>query len=117
MTVGERIRELRELREMSQEDLAIKMGYKGRSSISKIEKYNDDQMTLEIVQKASEILSCSPLYLIGWNKEPAPSLRSDEEQLLEGYNLLDQEDQAEIRGEIKGMLKQEKYKKDSRKEA
>lgn len=47
-------------------------------------------------------------------KAPTPStpqLRPDEQQLLDGYNLLDQDDKSEIRGEIKGMLKAEKYQK------
>lgn len=67
MTVGERIRQQRESVGMSQDELAKKMGYKDRSSISKIEKESDLNITLETVQKVSEVLGCSPLYLMGWS--------------------------------------------------
>ena len=42
----------------------------------------------------------------------APRLRPDEEQLLDGYNKLDQEDKAEVRGIVKGILRTDKYKKE-----
>ena len=70
MTIGERIRQLREDRKMSQDELAQRCGYKSRSSINKIElsrKLPADK--IEILAKA---LGTTPGYIMGW-EEPAPS--------------------------------------------
>ena len=69
MTVGARIRLVREKRGLSQDALAKLMGYKDRSSISKIEKETDENIYMDTVQKFAEVLNCSPLYLMGWAKE------------------------------------------------
>lgn len=42
MNVGKNIKRLREQLGMSQEELAIKMGYKSRSAITKIQQCKDD---------------------------------------------------------------------------
>lgn len=68
MTVGERIKWVRENKGMSQEELAKKMGYKDRSSVTKIEKGSDDNIYMDTIQKVADILECSPLYLMGWEK-------------------------------------------------
>ena len=69
MTIGERIRQRREVIGMSQDELAKRMGYKDRSSVSKIEKGNDDNIYLDTIQRTADILNCSPLYLMGWQDE------------------------------------------------
>lgn len=69
MTIGERIRTVRESKRMSQDELAKRMGYKDRSSVSKIEKGSDDTIYLNTVQNIADILECSPLYLMGMDKE------------------------------------------------
>lgn len=108
------IKLLRKAKKYSQEQLALLTGYTDRSSIAKIEQGQVDLPQSKIAEFAKVFgVSCGELM----GDVNAPTLRSDEEQLLENYNLLDQEDQAEIRGEIKGMLKQEKYQKESRREA
>lgn len=66
MTVGERIKWVRENKGMSQEELAKKMGYKDRSSVTRIEKGSDDNIYMDTIQKVADILECSPLYLMGW---------------------------------------------------
>ena len=74
MTIGEKIKAQRELIGLSQDELAKKMGYKDRSSISKIEKGSDKNLPLEVVQKFAEVLKCSPLVLMGCEeKESTPS--------------------------------------------
>ena len=82
MTVGERIKEIRELKGMSQDELAHKMGYKDRSSISKIEKDNDDNISLSTVQKAADALNCSPLYLMGWDDDNTPEMEKERSERL-----------------------------------
>lgn len=68
MTIGERIKSLREQRGLTQEELAKRCGYKSRSSINKIElsrKLPADK--IEIVAKA---LGTTPSYLMGWYDNP-----------------------------------------------
>lgn len=70
MTVGDRIRELREYRGLTQEQLAKKLGLSGKSSISKIEKSGDD-ITLKNIERIADALYASPSYLMGWIDNPA----------------------------------------------
>lgn len=64
MTIGQKIKHYRELKGMSQEELAIACGYKGRSSISRIEKDEGDIPQSKIKQIA-DVLEVSPGALIG----------------------------------------------------
>ena len=96
MTVGERIRHQRENIGMSQEELAKKLGYKDRSSVSKIEKESDMNITLEMVQKFAYVLRCSPAYLMGWLDDSNNSEYSNifpqterEKTFVEQYSQLD----------------------------
>ena len=107
MTVGEKIKEVRELKGMSQEELAKKMGYKDRSSISKIEKDNDDNISLNTVQKAADALGCSPLYLMGWDDDSSIEVEKQRSERLdkfvELYSQLNENDQNLIDGMLKSL--------------
>ena len=59
---GMNLRRLRLEKGMSQEELAKKLGYKGRSAINKIETGVND-MPREMVVKCAQALGCSPLDL------------------------------------------------------
>ena len=72
MELGQRIRKRREELEMSQDNLAKKMGYKSRSSINKIELGLNDISQSKIMAFA-KALHTTPAYLMGWNDNPAPS--------------------------------------------
>lgn len=69
MTVADRIRNLREGLGMTQDDLALKMGYTGKSSISKIES-SGDKITLKKIEKIAPFLHTSKEYLLGWVDDP-----------------------------------------------
>lgn len=58
----------------------------------------------DTIVELSKILRCNPAYLMGWVDSPN---MSEYERL---YSELDETDQAEIRGEMKQMLKADKYK-------
>lgn len=64
MTVGDRIRKRRIELELSQDELAKKVGYKSRSSIQKIECARN--LPLPKVEKMARALGCTPAYLMGW---------------------------------------------------
>lgn len=72
MTIYERIKSLRESKGLTQEDLALKVGYKSRSAINKIEAGIRDINQTQIVAFA-KALGTTPGYLMGWegNEQPA----------------------------------------------
>lgn len=65
MTIGDRIRERREELGWSQEELAHKLGLRGRSSVSKAEK-SGDTMTSTLIKAYAEALQTSTAYLLGF---------------------------------------------------
>ena len=68
MTIYERIRQLRISQNMSQTDLAFKMGYKDGSMITKIESGKVDISQKKIIAFANA-LGTTPGYLMGWTEE------------------------------------------------
>ncbi len=66
--IGIRIKRRREALEMSQEELAIKVGYKSRSSINKIELGERD-LTQKKIMLFAKALETTPSYLMGWDDE------------------------------------------------
>ena len=68
-TLYERIKERRKELRMSQEALAIKMGYSDKSMISKIEKGKVDLSSSKVEQFA-KALQTSTFYLMGWADDP-----------------------------------------------
>lgn len=69
MTVADRIKARREELGLTQEDLALKMGYKGKGSVCKIES-SGNRLTLKTVEKYALALNCTESYLMGWEDEP-----------------------------------------------
>lgn len=69
MNIGNKIRERRIALGITQEELAIKMGYKSRSSINKIENDTNDIPQSKVVEFANA-LDTTPAYLMGWTETP-----------------------------------------------
>ena len=89
--LGNRIKQRRELLNMSQEELANKAGYtsvNARSSINKIEKGKSDipSSKIEIIAKA---LGVTPAYIMGWDKENKLGEQESLKNYLQslGYNI------------------------------
>lgn len=101
MTIGERIKKLREAKNISQIDLATSV----QLSKQNLYKYENNIITnipSDKIELIANALGVSPSYLMGWENNCTTEI----ENL---YNLLDSEDKAEVRGLIKGMLRAEKY--------
>lgn len=79
--VGHRIRDLRLKNKLTQEELALKVGYTSRSSINKIEKGLVDLPQSKIAEIA-DALGTTPTYLMGW----ADEVNTAKDQ-LEGFHL------------------------------
>ena len=99
MTLYDRIRTRREQLNMSQEELAKRLGYKSRSTIAKIESGENDITQSKIVAFA-KALGVKPGYLMGWEdvSEPSPSLSltQQEETHIKKYRQLDADGKEEI---------------------
>ncbi len=67
MNIGDRIKKRREELGLSQEELALRMGYKSRSAITKIEKGQRDINQSKIIEYA-KALETTPAYLMNWEK-------------------------------------------------
>ena len=91
MTLYDRIRTRREQLNMSQEELAKRLGYKSRSTIAKIESGENDITQSKIVAFA-KALGVKPGYLMGWEDVPEPSsslsLTQQEETHIKKYRQL-----------------------------
>lgn len=67
MTIGDRIKQRREAMNLSQEELAKRLGYKSRSSINKIERDASGLPQQKIAAIASA-LETTPAYIMGWEE-------------------------------------------------
>ena len=76
MKIGDRIKARREFLKMTQEELALKMGYKSRSTINKIELGINDIAQSKISDFA-KILKTTPAYLMGLVEEENIKLTRD----------------------------------------
>lgn len=126
IAIGNRIKHLRLERDMSQDELAKRSGYGSRSTINKIELGINDVPQSKI-KAIAEALGVRVSDILCWNdfdKEYDSQKLQQEVNLIEQiekqhgkttleafimYTQLDSDDRGEIRGEMKQMLKDEKY--------
>lgn len=81
MTIYERIKALRIERGLSQLELANKVGYQGRSAISKVENGERDisQSMIEVYAKALDV---SPTYLLYGEETDSDTPTSDNDRII-----------------------------------
>lgn len=70
---GKNLKRIRTEKGMSQEELALKLGYKGRSAVNKIETGVND-MPRNMVVKCAEVLGVSPLAFFEDESKQEPTL-------------------------------------------
>ena len=66
MTVADRIKALRIEKDITQTELAKRLGNKDKSTISKIESKGND-ISLKDINRIAEALGTTPAYLMGWD--------------------------------------------------
>lgn len=71
-TIGDRIKARREALGMTQEELADRLGYRGKSSVSKLESGQGDPGQSKVLAFA-RALKTTPAYLMGWVDDPMPN--------------------------------------------
>lgn len=70
MTVGERIRQTRIAKDLSQTELAERARYSDKTRISKIEHAGND-ISMKQVRRLAKALDVTAAYLMGWEDGPA----------------------------------------------
>ena len=71
-TMGDRIKQLRTANEMTQEELADKLGLQ-KSAIAKYENGRVENVKRSTIQKMAELFGKSPSYIMGFSDSPLPS--------------------------------------------
>lgn len=66
-SIGCRIKTRREELGLSQEELALRLGYKSRSSITKIEK-DGRELPQNKIAAIAKVLQTTPAYIMGWEE-------------------------------------------------
>lgn len=79
--VGQNIKRKREELKWTQTDLAKKLGYKSRVSVSTVESGKED-ITTERVAMFAKALGCSPAELMGWTEE------DEQKKRIQAYKTL-----------------------------
>lgn len=64
MNIGDRVKQLREQKGMTQQELATRLGYRSKSSVTHIENGRD--IPRSMVVSLADILDTTPAYLMGW---------------------------------------------------
>jgi transcriptional regulator with XRE-family HTH domain len=78
MTVspGTRIRELRQIADMSQGELGRRVGVQ-RAAIHKYENGSVENIPLKTIEKIANVFDVSPTYIVGWNGEYSNPLAAE----------------------------------------
>ena len=97
-TLYDRIKSRRTELGLTVEELAHKMGYKDKSSISKIENGKADIPQSKIAAFA-DALETTPAYLMGWEEQPSPAA-SREPTIPPGFQPMPEMDMVPLVGRI-----------------
>lgn len=92
--IGERIKYLRILANMSQEELGNRVGVQ-RAAINKYEKGSVTNIPITTIEKIAKIFDVSPTYLVGWDNLKSNPL-SAEVKVLHGIKRFYGKDTVEI---------------------
>ncbi len=116
MDIGTRIKMRREELNMSQDELAKRVGYKSRSSINKIESDGRGLPQKKIVSFANA-LDTTPAYLMGWESESLHRLSLDSfyssvdgHKLISSYLSLNEQGKNNLLDHCDLLLSSEKYR-------
>ena len=92
--LGEKIKELRSLSNLSQAELGRRVGVQ-RAAIQKYEKGTVDNIPIKTLEKIAGVLDVSPAYLTGWCEESTNPLAL-EVRVLQGVSHFYGEDAVDL---------------------
>lgn len=118
MEIGHIIKKRREELGISQEELALKAGYKSRSSINKIE-VDGRGLPQSKIAAIAKALKTTPAFLMGWENDTASAFDyvsscfgMDAGEMLENFHRLNEKGQKEALKRVKEMTHIPEYIKD-----
>ena len=82
---GTRIKELRTLAEMSQEELGRRVGVQ-RAAINKYEKGSVTNIPIQTIERIASTFDVSPAYILGWNGDEQGNPLSAEVKIIQGVS-------------------------------
>lgn len=82
---GTRIKELRTLAGMSQEELGRRVGVQ-RAAINKYEKGSVTNIPITTIERIASTFDVSPTYIVGWNGDEQGNPLSAEVKVIQGIN-------------------------------
>ena len=91
---GTRIKELRTLAGMSQEDLGKRVGVQ-RAAINKYEKGTVENIPIKTIEKIADTFEVSPQYIVGWTKDGHDDL-SMQVKVIQGLRQFYGKDSVEL---------------------
>ena len=83
--IGEKIKERRTALNLTQEELAQKLGYKSKSAINKIELGIND-IAQSKIKAFAKALNCTVAYLMEWDNESAELFKIENLLILQSEN-------------------------------
>ena len=96
MTIGDRIKKLRDAKGWTQEELAKQVGYKSRTSIARIEK-DIIELTPAQISQFAEVLGASREYIAGWADEEPTAESLEVHEMARQFSKLSSEDKETIK--------------------
>lgn len=111
MNPGTKIKELRTLAKMSQEELGRRVGVQ-RAAIQKYEKGTVENIPIKTIEQIALVFDVSPTYIVGWDNHPTNPLALEVKilqgvarffgkgaiDLLEIYHILNKEGKSKLIG-------------------
>jgi transcriptional regulator with XRE-family HTH domain len=94
MNTGDRIKELRKSKGMTQQDLAQKLGLQD-SAIAKYENGRVENIKRSVIADMAQVLDCSPVYLLGL--DDGFVLNDDEKRIIEQFREADEDTKKMVR--------------------
>lgn len=118
MEIGQIIKRRREELGISQEELALKAGYKSRSSINKIE-VDGRGLPQSKITTIAKALKTTPAFLMGWETDTASAFDYvsscfgiDAGEMLENFHRMNEKGQKEALKRVREMVHIPEYMKD-----
>ena len=115
--IGKRIKQAREDKAMSQEDLGSQLGL-NKSTIQRYESGQVQRIKLPILENMAKVLGVNPSWLVLMSDDPAPALTdqppltTDEQDLLNDYRSLNSLGKDEARKRVNELTQINRYKPD-----
>jgi len=92
---GTRIKELRSLAGMSQEELGRRVGVQ-RAAINKYEKGSVTNIPIQTIERIASTFDVSPTYILGWNGDEQGNPLSAEVKIIQGISKFFGKDSVEV---------------------